>query len=369
MSSNTNKTGWKIWVGGLLLVALAAFGFTFMTLKQQSSLAGETENRVQLAKEGPAVRATRAGITSTDKGLVFIGEARPYQTTTLYAKTSGYMNKILVDKGDNVREGQLLATIISPETDQAYNAALADLENKQKIAKRDQTLVQKEYISKEDAEATETSVKMAQAQVASLKEQMAYKNLTAPFSGTITARFADPGALVQNATNSQTSAQPVVTISQLDRIRIYIYVPQIDAAFLHNGYPVTITTTDRPDWQMAAKVTRIAGELDPKTRMMLVEIDVANTKKELIPGGYLQVTVPAPDLKTLAIPAEALVVRSGKYFVPVLDSLHQLHYQPVVVGKNDGTFVSIRSGIQKGDLIGLNVSPELKENQKVKVQM
>ncbi len=368
MSNTNNKTGWKIWIGGLLLVGLAAFGLIFMALKQKGSLAAETDSRIKISKEGPVVKTVRAGATSGDKGLVFIGEARPYQETTLYAKTGGYMNKILVDKGDNVREGQLLATIISPETDQNYNAALADLENKQKIWQRDSNLVKKEYISKEDAETSQTAVTMARAQVQSLKEQMGYKNLLAPFSGTVTARYADPGALVQNATSSQTSSQPVVTLSELGRIRIYIYVPQIDAAFVHNDYPVTITSTDRPDWQLKAKVTRISGELDPKTRMMLVEIDVDNTKREVIPGSYLQIILQTPDQKNLSIPAEALVVRGGKYFVPVLDSLHQLHYQPVTVGKNDGSFVTIVSGVQKGDLIGLNVSPELAENQKVKLQ-
>ena len=369
MNNTNNKTGWKIWTGGMLLVALAAFGFLFMALRQKTALAADTNDRVRLAKEGPVVKAVRAGATFTDKGLAFIGEARPYQSTTLYAKTSGYMNKILVDKGDNVREGQLLATIVSPETDQAYNAALADMENKQKIWQRDQVLVQKEYISKEDAETSETSVKMARAQVQSLKEQMQYKNLTAPFSGTVTARYADPGALVQNATNSQTSAQPVVTLSQLDKIRIYIYVPQADAAYLQNGYPAILSSTDNPDWHMKARISRIAGELDPKTRMMLVEIDVPNGKKEIIPGSYLQVSLPAPEKKDLTIPAEALVVRGGKYFVPVMDSLQQLHYQPVAIGKNDGAFVAILNGIHKGDIIGLNVSPELKENQKVKLQL
>ncbi|HEY4062115.1 MAG TPA: efflux RND transporter periplasmic adaptor subunit [Puia sp.] len=369
MSNTNNRTGWKIWAGGLLVVGLAAFGFIFMALRQKAALADDTASRIQMAKEGPVVKVVRAGVTSSEKGVVFIGEARPYQSTTLYAKTSGYMNKILVDKGDNVREGQLLATIVSPETDQAYNAALADLQNKQKIWQRDQALVQKEYISKEDAETSETAVKMAQAQVQSLNEQMQYKNLTAPFSGTVTARYADPGALVQNATNSQTSAQPVVTLSQLDQIRIYIYVPQADAAYLQIGYPASLSTTDNPDWHMKARISRIAGELDPRTRMMLVEIDVPNPQRQIIPGSYLQVSLPAPDQKTLAIPSEALVVRSGKYFVPVLDSLSQLHYQAVTVGKNDGTFVSILTGIHKGDVVGLNVSPELKENQKVKLQL
>jgi membrane fusion protein, multidrug efflux system len=365
---SNNKTGWKVWVGGLLVVGLAGFGFIFMALKKDNALEAETKSRVTQAKEGPVVKSIKAGVSSSDKGLVFIGEARPYQEATLYAKTGGYMNKILVDKGDNVHAGQLLATIISPETDQAYNAAIADLENKQKIWARDSSLVKKEYISREEAETSQTAVTMARAQVQSLKEQMGYKNLVAPFSGTVTARYADPGALVQNATASQTSAQPVVTLSELGRVRIYIYVPQIDAPFVQNGYPVTITSTDRPEWKLKATVTRVAGELDPKTRMMLAEIDVTNDKRELIPGSYLQVNLQTPDQQTLAIPSEALVVRGGKYFVPMIDSIHQLHYQPVSVGKNDGAFVSILSGVKKGDVIGLNVSPELKENQKVKLQ-
>jgi membrane fusion protein, multidrug efflux system len=368
LTMSNNKTGWKVWVGGLLVVGLAGFGFIFMALKKGNALDAETKSRVKLSQEGPVVRTMKAGATGSDKGLVFIGEARPYQETTLYAKTGGYMNKILVDKGDNVHAGQLLATIVSPETDQAYNAAIADLENKAKIWARDSSLVKKEYISREEAETSQTSVTMARAQVQSLKEQMGYKNLTAPFSGTVTARYADPGALVQNATSSQTSAQPVVTLSELDRVRIYIYVPQIDAPFVQNGYPVMITSTDRPEWKLKATITRVAGELDPKTRMMLAEIDVSNEKRELIPGSYLQVSLQTPDQQTLAIPSEALVVRGGKYFVPLFDSTHQLHYQPVTVGKNDGAFVAILSGVKRGDVIGLNVSPELKENQKVKLQ-
>src|ERR1700761_7380052 len=109
---DSNKTGWKIWIGGLLLVGLAAFGFIFMALKKKGELVAETDNRVKAAKEGPVVKTVKAGANTSDKGLVFIGEARPYQETTLYAKTGGYMNKILVDKGDRVGAGQLLATIV-----------------------------------------------------------------------------------------------------------------------------------------------------------------------------------------------------------------------------------------------------------------
>ena len=117
-----------------------------------------------------------------------------------------------------------------------------------------------------------------------------------------------------------------------------------------------------------ATVTRIAGELDPKTRMMLAEIDLPNTRDTIIPGSYLQVTFKAPEQKNLSIPSEALVVRGGKYFVPVIaDST--IHYQPVAVGSNDGVHVAIVSGITTGDVVGLNVSPEIQEGQKVRIQM
>jgi len=252
MSTTNNNSKLRIWIGGICLLAVAGFGVLYMKTTQGNELEKDAANRVTQIKNGPTVKTIKAGMNGAEKGLSLIGEARPFQSVTLYAKTSGYMNKIFVDKGDKVKEGQLLATIVSPEVDQSYKAAVADLENKKKIMTRDQALVKKEYISKEDAEATETSVRMAEAQVQSLKEQMQYKNITAPFPGTVTARFADPGALVQNATNSQTSAQPVVTLAQLDKIRIYVYVSQADAAFLKEGYPVILTMTERPDVKIKA---------------------------------------------------------------------------------------------------------------------
>ena len=367
MSTSNKNSTLRIWIGGGLIAAIAAIGLTSMLLKQKTLLASDTQSRIAEVKNGPVVKVIKAGVSGVEKGLVLIGETRPFQEVTLYAKTSGYMNKILVDKGDKVHAGQLLATIVSPETDQAYRAAVADMENKKKIADRDKALVKKEYISKEDAETSATAVAMAEAQVQSLKEQMAYKNIIAPFEGTITARFADPGALVQNATSSQTSAQPVVTLSQLDKIRIYVYVSQSDASFLRDGYPVTITMAERPDLKIKSSVTRIAGELDPKTRMMLAEIDLTNIKDPIIPGSYLQVTFQAPEQKNLTIPSESLVVRGGKYFAPVIiDSI--LHYQPITVENNNGVRVSILSGIKTGDVIGVNVSPELPEGQKVRLQ-
>ncbi len=368
MQTDSKKSSLRIWIGGAILVAIALAGIYLLSSKQQNAVDKETKSRVKELKDGPVVKVIKAGMTSSDKGLMLIGEARPFQTVTLYAKTSGYLNKILVDKGDKVRQGQLLATIISPEIDQAYKAAVADLENKKKIASRDEALLKKDYISKEDAEATETAVKMAEAQVQSLKEQMQYKNITAPFPGTVTARFADPGVLVQNATNSQTSAQPIVTLSQLDKIRIYVYVAQNDAFYLKEGYPVTIGMTEKPAMKIKATITRIAGELDAKTRMMLAEIDLPNTANEIIPGSYLQVTFQAPEQKNLTIPSEALVVRGTKYFAALIGPDSAIHYQPVDIENNNGVRATVLKGINIGDMVGLNVSAELQEGQKIRIQ-
>src|SRR6201995_5206373 len=176
MSTNSKNSALRIWIGGGLIVAAAGTGLLMMSSKQKTLLAKDTQSRTKEVKDGPVVKVITAGMSAAEKGLSLIGEARPYQTVTLYAKTSGYMNKIFVDKGDKVKQGQLLATIVSPETDQAYRAAMADLDNKKKIANRDKVLVQKDYISKEDAETSATAVEMAEAQVQSLKEQMLYKN-------------------------------------------------------------------------------------------------------------------------------------------------------------------------------------------------
>ena len=372
MSSTTSsKTSLRIWIGGIILIAVALVSILMLMARHNKTYADDSKDRLVAQKAGPVVEAVVAGAASGDKDILIEGEARPYQEVTLYAKTSGYMNKILVDKGDKVSEGQLLATIVSPETDQAYLAAVADLENKKKIMARNKTLLAKEYVAPQDEQQTETDVNVAEANVESLREQQQYKNITAPFNGTVTARFADPGALIQTATNSQTSAQPIVTVSELDRIRVYIYVEQAIADYLKLGYPVRISLLEKPDEVIKGSISRISGELDPKTRMMLVEIDLPNKGGQVIPGSYVNVTIqqPTADGNLLQVPSTAIVIKDGKYTIPVIQADSTLRYQLVKVGDNDGTKVTILDGIRKGDVIGLNVGTSYDNGQKVRVKL
>ena len=357
----------KLFVRSILLLAVVVFGMVYLFKQKQRETEQEAQKRLIEMQKGPLVKVAKANFGNADKELTFIGEATPFQSVTLYAKTSGYINKMFVDKGDMVKEGQLLADLISPEIDQAYKAALADLENKKSIMKRDAALLQKAYISEEDYQKSETDVKVAEANVKSLEEQQAYKLIKAPFDGTVTARFADPGALIQNAMNSQTSAMPIATVAQLNKIRIYIYVEQRNAQLVKTGTPVTITIAEKPQFSIKAAVTRVAGALDVHTHMMTTEIDIDNMNGELTPGGFVVVHVALPSTNKLSVPSEALVVRGKQYFVPVVNDSSVVHYREVKVAENTGQRLVIADGLQEGEKVALNLGERAKDGQKVRI--
>ena len=364
------KSYYKLLLVCLLILALIVAGVAGIYMAKAHKLDDETAARAKELKAGPIVKTVIAAYGTNVKELVLIGEARPYQTATLYAKISGYLEKINVDKGDKVNEGELLAYVDNPEIDQQYNAAVADLDNKKKIAERDKQLLAKKYISQEDADLSQTTVDVAEANVKSLSEQQEYKSLKAPFSGTITERFVDPGALIQNANNSQTSAQPVVTLAELDRLRIYVYAEQRVASFLKAGDSVEITLTERPDVHVKAAITRIAGELDPHTRMMLCEIDIENKDNTIVPGSYVQVHLKYATekiKKEITVPSVALVIHKDKTMVAVIDKDSILHFKEVTVSRNTGETVSFSQGLDEGERVALSVGESIADGQKVRI--
>ena len=370
MSNTANRSSYiKLLIIGIIILLVLGSGIAFISISKGRTVKNETTERASALKEGPVVKVSIAKYSTAPKQIVLIGEAKPYESATIYARISGYMDKILVDKGDKVAKDQLLATVTNPEIDQQYAAAVAELDNKKKIQERDKKLVAKNFISQEEAELSQTSVTLAEATLHSVTEQQQYKSLRAPFAGTITARYADPGALIQNAINSQTSAQPVVTVASLDRLRIYVYAEQKDAAFLKVGYAVDITLTENPDMHIKATVTRIAGELDEHTRMMTVEIDVDNRDQKIIPGSYVQVHISGPLSKDakIEVPSTALVFHKDKSMVAVVDKDTVIHFKTVKVGENTGEKVIILEGLENGERVAINVGESILEGQKVRL--
>ncbi|HZS37236.1 MAG TPA: efflux RND transporter periplasmic adaptor subunit [Polyangia bacterium] len=353
MSDGQRRTA--LYVAGLAAVLAAIGGVVMFANARGSAAEKESQAREAQVKAGPRVRVVAAAPARTERRIELQGEARPFASVTLYAKLSGYLKEIRVDKGDRVQAGQVLAVIESPELDRQYDAAVADAAYKRANAKRAAALATPGVVSAREAELTSSQALMADAQVAALATQKSYETLRAPFTGTVIARFADPGALVQNATNAQTSALPVVTISQGERLRVYVYVDQRDAFYVHKGDGAEVTTPDRPGLPIKGTVTRLASELDPKTRTMLVEIDLDNRDGRIVPGSFVLVALVIATPPSVEVPVEALVLRGKQPFVAVVSAEQRVTYKPVVLVGDDGASARVAKGLAAGERVALNL--------------
>jgi RND family efflux transporter MFP subunit len=359
--SNSQKSFRWFVVAGLITLLLAAFAVVVLFEGQRNRVLADAKTRAVQAAEGPVVQVAVAKRIAGNEVLTLLGEADPYQAITLYAKVSGYMKNINVDKGDRVRAGEVLAVIESPEIDKQYQAAVADAENKRLIAERAATLVKKQMISQQDADQAEADSKVSVANREQLATLKSYEVLRAPFNGTVTARFADPGALIQNATSSQSSSLPVVSIAETGRLRIYVYVDQAHAAFVHVGDPATVLDPAQPGLKIAARVTRTSGEIDLKTRTLLVEIDLANPRNRVLPGSFVQVELTVRTPRYVEVPSDALMARGSQTLVARVTAGNRIQFQPVVVADQTGESVRLLSGLQEGEKVARNLGDRVAE--------
>jgi membrane fusion protein (multidrug efflux system) len=351
---STIKGAPKLFLSGIALLALALVLLLVLFENRRVYLMNETRDRLAAVKAGPEVRVVTAGRSSGERTVTLSGEARPYAAVTLYAKVSGYLKEIGVDKGDRVNAGQVLAVIESPELDRQYESAVVDAQDKRRDADREKILVEKNLVSRQDADHAEAAAGEAEANAEALKVQKGYETLHAPFPGIVTARFADPGALVQSAANSETTALPLVSLSKTDKLRIYVYLDQGDAAFVRIGDHAEISDPSRPDVRLAASISRISGELDPKTRTLLAELDVDNKQGLLLAGSFVQVSLKLKTTPSIEIPAEALLMKDDKAFVAIVARDNKVSFRPVVAADSDGKTVRISSGVEEGQQLVLN---------------
>jgi membrane fusion protein, multidrug efflux system len=341
----------------LALVAAAVVAVVVIVL-HHTTLSSERSELADATSKGPIVQVVRAGAAPGIQTVTVLASVTPYQQATLYAKVSGYLANVLVDKGDHVKAGQLLATVESQETDAQYNSARADLINKQHIAQRYDQLLRQNAIAPQLADQAEADARVAKATLDQYGTLKSYERLTAPFDGQVTARFADPGALVQNATGSQTASQPVVTVSDDTQLRIDAYVQQDVAPFVHEGDTVQIVDAANTGRSITAKITRVSGQLDPRTRTMLVEVQLNNKQRFLLGGSFAYMTLHVPVTSATQVPVGALITRGNDQFVAVVGSDSRLHYIKVTVASTDGDIVSLAGGIKPGTWIAVDLPAE-----------
>jgi membrane fusion protein, multidrug efflux system len=348
----------------LILAALATAGA--LAWRRSHTSTDETARRVGDASGGPVVRSAAAAPSAATHHLVLLAEARPYASVTLYAKVSGYLKWIGVDKGDHVKAGEVVAIIESPETDAAWSAATADHTQKALTASRLKQLLDRKFASQEETDLAAADEAVARERLGSLAQQKEFEKLKVPFNGTVTARFADPGALVQNAASSQTSALPVVTVENADSLRVVAYLDQADAASVHPGLAAVITMDERAGLRIPAKVARTSGELDARTRKLLVEFDLDNRGGRIIPGSFVHVELDAPAPVLPELPSEALIVRQNRTIVALLAADSTVHFHDVTVASNDGRRMRILSGVTAGDRVVLNAGDALADGAHVR---
>ena len=362
---NDTQKGKALYLAGGLVLIAAAVLLVVLLGTRRTEVERERQSLNATVKAGPRVPVTVATRAPDERTVVLTGETRPYAAVTLFAKVSGYLKEIRVDKGDRVKRGEVLAVIESAELDSQYDAAMADARNKRVIAERYKGLLPSEAIARQDAENAEAAARVAEATAASLKTLKEYEVLRAPFDATVTARFADPGALVQNATTSQTATLPVVSLSETDRLRVYVYLDQRNAAYVRVGDRAEVADAARPDARVSTRVSRLSGEIDPKSRTLLVEIDLANRRGLLIAGGFVQVTLRIKAPGFVQVPADALLVRGEKTYVGVVGSDNRVAFRPVTVADSDGTMARLSAGVAAGERLILNPGTGIVEGETI----
>ncbi len=269
--------------GVTLLALLALLGVATIGWRRNVSSRRDSDARTAEAANGAFVKVARVVQSSAGRRLTLLGEARPYAEVTLYAKVSGYLENVRVDRGDHVHRGDVLATIQSPETDRALSAAKVEYEQRRVTADRVARLLAKAFVSAQEADQAQADAAAAKERMMSYQELQAYETLRSPLDGVVTNRFADAGALLQSAANSQTAALPVLTVSETDRLRVFVYLDQDVAADVHPGTRATVNAPEHPDDRIMVAVTRMSGTLDPRTRKMVAELDVSGAGGRIVP--------------------------------------------------------------------------------------
>jgi RND family efflux transporter MFP subunit len=365
MNAHRRESFFIVYVIAFVSVAVAAVAVWYYWTSKQTHLASDAQARNAQLEAGPLVQTAVSARGPTVRKVSLVGEALPYRTATLYSKVSGYLAKIAVDTGDHVKAGQFIAEIHSPELDSDYRSAVSTLENRQQIAARTRDLASKGFFSQQSLDNALTDVHVAEANVNQIRTLITYRTIKAPFDGVVTARHVDPGALVTNASTNQTSSQPVVTVADLSRLKVTVYVEQADAPYIRVGGEVEVADAASPDRKAIAKVSRISGELDPHTRTLLTEVDMDNAGKVLMPGSFVNVNVLLAATSYVEVPTTALVTRDKKPYVAAVNGDGTIRLLPIVSAGTDGKVIKISAGLDEGIRVALNLPGSVTDGGRV----
>ena len=358
----------------ILFAVIAAVGIS-NRVADRRALAKETE-----VSAIPTVSVIRPEPEAPQQELVLPSTLQAYIESPIFARTNGYLGRWFKDIGSRVRKGDLLAEIETPEIDQelmqaraARNQADAQLKLAQSSAKRWENLQKMDAVSQQETDERassfaqgEANLAAAEANVRRLEQLESFKRLYAPFSGVVTKRNIDVGALV-NAGNSGAN-QELFVVAQTDPIRIYVDVPETFSPSIRPGVHADIQIPELMGEHFTGKVVRTAEAIDPTTRTLRTEIDVPNPKSRLLPGSYAQVHFALKQqVRRFTLPVNALLFRAEGPRAAVVTAGKKIQLKPVVIGRDFGTTVEILSGVEPADSVVLDPGDSLEDGQQVEL--
>ena len=341
----------------------------------------------------PPVDIVVARPATAGQDLVLPGETAAWFAATIYARVNGYVAKWLVDIGDHVKKGQVLATIETPELDAELEAARAQLRSSQaqvgarkaeaefskstnerwRDSPKGVVSEQERESKKADYESSEARLFAANAQVNLDKSKVdqynalaEFKEVKAPFDGTITERKIDIGNLVTAGSGSTTT--PLYRMAQTDPLRIFVDVPQsASGELMKAGVPAEIRATGAVGGVFSGTIARSAQSINAQARTMRVEVDMPNANHALVPGMYVNIAFHLQARGLVEVPAAALIFRASGTQVARVDAGGKIQFENVMIARDNGSLVELASGVQPGDKLVLNISSQIAEGQTVAV--
>jgi len=310
-------------------------------------------------------------------GLTLPAEIKALVEAPIYARTSGYLKRFLVDIGAHVKAGDLLAEIDTPELNQQLAQARAELVQAEAALALSKTtaarwadLLKSASVSEQEAaekqsdlELKAATVEAARANVRRLEDMQSFERVTAPFAGTITARNTDIGQLIAVGGNSE-----LFRLAQTGTLRVYVRVPQAAARGVAPGQMAELTIPELPGRVFPAKVVRTSEAMSTDSRTLLTELEVDNSKGEILAGTYAQARFTEARLDSaLTLPSNTLLFRSEGPQVGVVGLNDKVELRSVSLGRDFGPTIEILGGVSPSDRVILNPPDSLVSGATVRV--
>ncbi|MGA8764778.1 MAG: efflux RND transporter periplasmic adaptor subunit [Candidatus Sulfotelmatobacter sp.] len=357
-----------------LLVLAVAGGLTLLLrISHSRALAKETERDTV-----PTVAVVYPLSEKPDEDLVLPGSLQAYEESPIYARTSGYLVHWYKDIGSRVKKGELLAKLDTPEIDQELNQSraarqqtVAQMELAKISADRWENLRKTDSVSAQEADQQASGYKQSQANVAAadanvrrLEQLEGFKDVYAPFSGVLTRRNVDPGALI----NAGAGGRELFDLAKVDPLRVYTSVPQAYAPYIKVGAKTAVTLQEFPGQKFSGKVARTAEAIDPATRTLLTEVDVPNKDGRLLPGSFGEVHFAlGSGVNKVTIPVNAMLFRAEGPRVAVIGPGGKVQLRPINIGRDYGATLEVLGGVSPTDQVVINPADSLEDGQQVNV--